>query len=78
MAPERIEVLKQHVRTTACKEDFYVSCGQPAANLISSLLEPQSEYGLIRYRACQLTPARGSTFCIARILKGPKPSVTAP
>jgi len=47
--------------------DFYVSCGQPAANLIPALLEPQSSYALIRYRSCKLVPETGNFFGLFRV-----------
>jgi len=33
------------------------------------LLEPQSEYGLIRYRAYNLIPSRGEIFAIIRAVE---------
>jgi hypothetical protein len=50
---------------------------QPAANLIPSLLEPQSEYGLIRYRVYKLVPEVGATFPILRVRKGVRVPVVA-
>jgi len=73
LAPERIEVEKQQTRTTARQGDFYVAVAQPAANLIPALLEPQSEYGLIRYRMYKLAPENGSFFPIVRLVKGKPP-----
>lgn len=66
-APQKIEVEKQSNRITVRKGDFYISGGQPAANLIPSLLEPQSEYGLIRHRVFKLLPEKGANFPIARL-----------
>jgi hypothetical protein len=70
VAPEKITVEKKTATTAVPKGDFFVSVAQPAANLIPALLEPQSEYGLIRYRACKLVPEAGSTFAILRVAKG--------
>ncbi|MGB9894024.1 MAG: M14 family zinc carboxypeptidase, partial [Candidatus Saccharicenans sp.] len=49
LAPEKIEVQPEKLKLIAKKGDFVVSCLQLGANLIPCLLEPQSEYGLIRY-----------------------------
>ena len=75
LAPEKIEVAKQVTKATVRKGDFYVSVGQPGANLIPCLLEPQSEYGLIRYQAYKLVPQAGADFPILRVVRG-KPQVT--
>ncbi|MCJ7681847.1 MAG: DUF2817 domain-containing protein, partial [Candidatus Aminicenantes bacterium] len=54
LPPPSISVIKE-VRTIPAKHgDFYVSCSQPAANLIPCLLEPETQYGLIRYQSLQL------------------------
>ncbi len=78
VAPEKIEVALEKTKITAHKGDFFVSCVQPGANLIPSLLEPQSEYGLIRYHAFKLVPAAGETFAISRVPKAPRLQLTAP
>jgi hypothetical protein len=70
VAPEKITVEKKMVKTDVRKGDFFVSVAQPAANLVPALLEPQSEYGLIRYRAYKLVPEAGSTFAILRVARG--------
>ena len=69
LPPERIEVLARDLRTLARKGDFYVSCAQPGGDLVAVLLEPQSRYGLIRYSAYKLVPAKGDTFAVLRITK---------
>lgn len=74
VAPVKIEVELQAGKIEVHQGDFYISVAQPAANLIPSLLEPQSEYGLIRYQAYKLTPQPDSMFPIARIVKA-KPAV---
>ena len=75
LAPEKIDVTSQTAKTTVKKGDFYVSVAQPGANLIPCLLEPQSEYGLIRYQAYKLVPQKGANFPMVRVIKG-KPQVT--
>lgn len=68
LAPERIEVeLADIPRHVAQKGDFYVGGAQPAANLVPCLLEPQSDYGFIRYRKFTLVPKAGGIFPILRI-----------
>jgi len=74
VAPEIISVTAQPSKYAARRGDVFVSVEQPAANLIPCLLEPQSEYGLIRYQMYMLVPQQGSTFPFVRVLKG-KPSV---
>lgn len=73
VAPEKIDVEVRPGKTTAKKGDFYVSVQQLATNLISCLLEPQSDYGLIRYQAYKLVPPRGSAFAFIRVVKGKPP-----
>jgi hypothetical protein len=70
VAPTKITVEKKTATTAVRKGDFFVSVAQPAANLIPALLEPQSEFGLIRYRAYRLIPEAGSPFAILRVAKG--------
>jgi hypothetical protein len=69
LAPETVEVAKKATTTIVRKGDLYVSCAQAAANLVPSLLEPQSAYGLIRYRKYGLVPDKGGIFAIYRIEK---------
>ncbi len=68
LPPEKIEVEKVKIQSLVKKGDFYVSCGQPAANLIPSLLEPQSQYGLIRYWNFKLVPEAGNFFPFSRFI----------
>jgi len=70
LAPEKIEVEKRSIQTIIKKGDFYVSCAQPAANLIPCLLEPQSDYGFIRYWKFKLVPEKGDIFTFYRLTKG--------
>jgi hypothetical protein len=74
VAPEKIDVELRPGKVTARKGDIFVSVEQPAANLISCLLEPQSEYGLIRYQAYKLVPQKGTVFRFIRVVKK-KPAV---
>jgi hypothetical protein len=69
VAPERIVVTKTAKQMSAKKGDYYVSGAQPAANLIPNLLEPQAEFGFIRYRAFKLVPEKGATFPFRRVAK---------
>jgi hypothetical protein len=69
LAPETIEVAKKAMTTIVRKGDLFVDSVQAAANLIPSLLEPQSAYGLIRYRKYGLVPDKGGIFAIYRIEK---------
>jgi uncharacterized iron-regulated protein len=66
VAPEKIDVAVKSVRVPVKKGDFYVDGVQPAANLVPALLEPQSEFGLIRYWKFKLVPDAGGVFEILR------------
>jgi hypothetical protein len=76
LAPEKIEVATKALPTAVQKGDFYVACAQPAANLVPCLLEPQSEFGLIRYWKFDLVPAAGGVFAIFRVAGSPALPVT--
>jgi len=67
LAPEKIEVQKEEQSLLLKRGDFFVSCFQPAANLIPCLLEPQSDYGLIRYFKFKLVPETGDYFAFYRL-----------
>jgi hypothetical protein len=69
LPPERIEVEKKALQTVAKRGDFYISCSQDGANLIPCLLEPQSQYGLIRYWSFKLVPAPGDVYAFLRVIK---------
>jgi len=69
LPPEKIEVAGRSLQTLVRKGDFYVSCGQLAANLIPCLLEPQSQYGLIRYWSYHLVPEKGNFYALFRVIK---------
>ncbi len=68
LAPQRIEVERTAIRAVVKRGDIYVSCAQPAANLIPCLLEPQSQYGLIRYWSYRLVPEKGDVFPLLRVI----------
>ncbi len=67
LPPATLEVEKNTLKAMAKVGDVYVSCAQPAANLIPCLLEPQSQYGLIRYWAYKLVPEAGAVFPFYRV-----------
>ncbi len=75
LAPDKIDVAAKPVKTPLKKGDFYVDCLQPAANLVPCLLEPQSEFGLIRYWKFKLVPETGGVFEILRFAGTTTPSV---
>jgi len=66
LPPQEIEVEKKSLQTIVKREDFYVSCAQAGANLIPCLLEPESQYGLIRYWKFELVPEAGDIFSFFR------------
>jgi hypothetical protein len=70
LPPKKIEVDKKVVSLVARKGDFFVSCAQPAANLIPCLLEPQSQFGLICFRKLMLLPKANEIFAIYRYVEG--------
>lgn len=74
VAPSKVDVEIKPGKVTARKGDIFVSGAQPAANLIPCLLEPQSEYGLIRYQTYKLVPQKGAAFPFVRVV-GSRPSV---
>ncbi|MFA9453167.1 MAG: M14 family zinc carboxypeptidase [Candidatus Aminicenantaceae bacterium] len=69
LPPEKIVVENTAVMVVAKRGDIYVPCAQPAANLIPCLLEPQSQYGLIRYWMYRLVPEKGDVFPFLRVTK---------
>ena len=62
LPPPVLDVEKSTRSVLIKRGDFYVACSQPAANLIPCLLEPQTQYGLIRYWKFQLVPKNGDVF----------------
>ncbi len=68
LPPEKIDVEKKSFKTIINKGDFYISCAQDGTNLIPCLLEPQSQYGFIRYWKFKLVPEAGDIFPIYRVV----------
>jgi hypothetical protein len=69
LPPEKIDVARKPTTMIVRKGDLFVDCVQDAANLIPSLLELQSAYGLIRYFKYGLVPEKGGFFSIYRVEK---------
>lgn len=69
LPPEKIEVVNYTMKSPVKKGDYYIPTAQEAANLIPCLLEPQSQYGLIRYWNLQLVPEKGDIFPFYRVIK---------
>jgi len=69
LPPQRIDLEKKKLQTIIKRGDFYVSCAQAGANLIPCLLEPQSQYGFIRYWKFNLVPEKEEIFPIYRYVK---------
>lgn len=67
LAPEKITVELERQKVPLKRGDYFVPCEQPGANLIPCLLEPQSEYGLIRYFRFRLVPEVDDYFPIYRL-----------
>ncbi len=68
LPPQKIEVEKKELKTIIKRGDFYVSCAQWGANLVPCLLEPQSQYGFIRYWKFKLVPEVGDIFPFYRFV----------
>ena len=75
VAPDKIDVAAKTIKVPVRKGDFYVDCVQPAANLVPALLEPQSEFGFIRYWKFKLVPEAGGVFEILRFAGKDAPEV---
>jgi hypothetical protein len=72
LPPAKIEVSKKTISLLCKRGDFYIACAQPAANLLPCLLEPQSDYGLIRYWKFRLVPEQGDFFAFFRVVSEQK------
>jgi len=72
LPPETIDVAKTTLQTIIKKGDYFVSCAQKGANLIPCLLEPQSQYGFIRYWKFGLVPEKDDIFPFLRVVKEKK------
>jgi hypothetical protein len=68
LPPQKIEVEKKKLKTIIKRGDFFVSCAQWGANLVPCLLEPQSQYGFIRYWKFKLVPEVGDIFSFYRFV----------
>lgn len=68
LPPQEIVVEKKELQTIIKRGDFYVYCAQTGANLIPCLLEPQSQYGFIRYWKFKLVPEVGDIFPFYRFI----------
>jgi hypothetical protein len=75
LAPDKIEVAARAVEVPIRKGDFFIDAVQPTANLVPCLLEPQSEFGLVRYRKFKLVPEAGGVFEILRLAGKLAPAV---
>jgi hypothetical protein len=71
LAPE-LDVELESAEQSWPAGSFYVRSAQPAAQLIAALLEPQSQYGLIRYQKLGLLPTAGERFAFARVVQPPQ------
>jgi len=69
LPPDKLAVQKKPLQAVVKKGDFWVPTSQPAANAITCFLEPQSDYGFIRYRALKLIPGKGDVFAAYRVVK---------
>ena len=69
LAPEALEVEAVELQQVVKAGDFYVSCAQTGANLIPNLLEPQAQYGFIRYLRLGLIPETGEVFPFFRVIQ---------
>jgi hypothetical protein len=68
LPPQALEVEKKNIQAVVKKGDYFISCAQPASNLIPCLLEPESQYGLIRYWSFNLVPEKGGIFPFYRVV----------
>jgi hypothetical protein len=69
LPPQMISVEEKERNSMVKKGDFYVSCAQEGAHLIPCLLEPESQYGLIRYWMYRLVPEKGDVFPFHRVIR---------
>lgn len=67
LPPMKIDVSKKTHEIIAKKGDMYVTCAQPGANLIPCFLEPQSQYGFIRYWKFNLVQEEGNIYPFYRV-----------
>lgn len=69
LPPEKLGVMKKSLPMIVKRGDYFVSCIQIGTNLVPCLLEPQSQYGLIRYWNFELVPRKGDIFAFYRLEK---------
>ena len=69
LPPQELEVEKKNIQAVVKKGDYFISCAQPASNLIPCLLEPESQYGLIRYWSFNLVPEKSDIFPVYRVVR---------
>ncbi len=74
--PQRIAVSILQLQVPVQRGDCWVPLNQLAANLVPLLLEPQSDLGLIRFRAFNLTVEKGDFFPIYRVMQAPSLPLT--
>jgi dipeptidyl-peptidase-4 len=68
LPPMKINVSKKAHSIIVKKGDVYVPCAQLGANLIPCLLEPQSQYGFIRYWKFNLVLEKGNIYPFYRVI----------
>jgi len=68
LPPDKISVSSRSISLICKRGDFYIDCAQPAAILLPCLLEPQSDYGFIRYWKFRLVPEPGDFFAFYRVV----------
>jgi len=68
LPPQKIEVERKTLQTVIKRGDYFISCAQAGANLIPCLLEPQSQYGFIRYWRFNLVPEAEDIFSFYRVV----------
>jgi hypothetical protein len=73
--PDTLQAKAQALSILCKKGDFYIPCSQPAANLLPCLLEPESDYGMIRYWKYHLVPGPGEFFAFYRVTGEQSPPV---
>ena len=66
LPPDTLITKAQPLEILCKKGDFYIPCQQAAAILLPCLLEPESDYGFIRYRKYGLVPGVGDYYALFR------------
>jgi hypothetical protein len=75
LPPEKIEVSKRTMSLLCKAGDYYIACAQAAANVLPCLLEPQSDYGMIRYWKYNLIPAQDGYYAFYRLVRQQNPAI---